>query len=52
MNTIEAESIRDEEADPGQVAATGHGGIDGKTATMFVPGGETLYSRSLPHSFI
>lgn len=52
MNTIEAESIRGEEADPGQVAVTGHEGIDGKTATMFVPGGETLYSRSLPHSFI
>lgn len=38
MNTIEAESIRDEEADPGQVAVTGHEGIDGKTATTFVPG--------------
>lgn len=38
MNTIEAESIRGEEADPGQVAVTGHEGIDGKTATMFVPG--------------
>lgn len=38
MNTIEAESIRDEEAALGQVAVTGHDGIDGKTAIMFVPG--------------
>lgn len=52
MSTIEAESIRGEEADPGQVAVTAHGGIGGKTATTFVPGGETLHSRSLPHSFI
>ena len=39
-NTIGAESIRDEEAAPGQAAVTGHGGADGKTATMSVPGGE------------
>lgn len=40
MNTIGAESIRDEEAAPGQVAVTGHDGAGGKTATMSVPGGE------------
>lgn len=38
MSTIEAESIREEEAAPGQVVVTGHDGIDGKTATMFVRG--------------
>lgn len=38
MNTIGAESIRDEEAAPGQVAVTGHDGAGGKTATMSVPG--------------
>lgn len=51
LNTIEAESIRDEEAAPGQVAVTGHGGIDGKTATMFIPGGEASYPWSLTHLF-
>lgn len=39
-NTIGAESIRDEEAAPGQVAVTGQGGAGGKTATTSVPGGE------------
>lgn len=47
MNTIGAESIRDEEAAPGQVAVTGLGGAGGKTATMSVPGGEA--SRGDPH---
>nr|XP_031291999.1 dual specificity protein kinase CLK2 isoform X1 [Camelus dromedarius] len=38
MNTTGAESIRDEEAAPGQVAVTGLGGAGGKTATTSVPG--------------
>lgn len=38
MNTIGAESIRDEEAVPGQAAVTEHGGGGRKTATMSVPG--------------
>lgn len=40
MSTIGAENIRDEEAAPGPVAVTGHGGAGGKTATMSAPGGE------------
>lgn len=40
MSTIGAESIRDEEAAPGQAAVTVRGGGDGKTVTMSVPGGE------------
>lgn len=40
MSTIGAESIRDEEAAPGQAAVTVRGGADGKTVTMSVPGGE------------
>ena len=40
MSTIGAESISDEEAAPGQAAVTVHGGADGKTVTMSVPGGE------------
>lgn len=38
MSTTGAESIRDEEAAPGPVAVTGHGGVGGKTATTSVPG--------------
>lgn len=47
MNTTGAESIRDEEAAPGQVAVIGPGGGGGKIATMSVPGGEASYSASL-----
>lgn len=38
MNTIGAESIRGEEAAPGQVAVIGPDGGGGETATMSVPG--------------
>lgn len=51
MSTTGAESIRDEEAAPGPVAVTGHGGVGGKTATTSVPGGEAWPRRALPRSF-
>lgn len=46
MSTIGAENIRDEEAAPGPVAVTGHGGAGGKTATMSVPGVTTIAPRT------
>lgn len=46
MNTIGAESIRDEEAAPGQAAVTEHGGGGRKAAITSVPGGEASYSWS------
>lgn len=50
MSTTGAESIRDEEAAPGPVAVTGHGGVGGKTATTSVPGGEAWPRCALPRS--
>lgn len=38
MNTIEAESIKDEEAAPGRAAVTGQGDTGGKTVTTSVLG--------------
>lgn len=54
MNTIGAESIRDEEAAPGRAAVTGRGGGGGKTATTSAPGGEAASpgSRARPSTAV